>query len=147
MCPPVCLSTIQWVSVSTFLIVYYLEGQCVRPSVCLPFSGSVYLPTIHWVSVSAYLSVSRANTVTVSAAHECPPTKVYQSVRLSVYHSVGQYVHFLTIYYSLGQCVHPSVCLPLNWSVCPPLCLPTIQWFSENTFWLSTIEWVSVSTL
>ncbi len=125
-CPPVCLSSIHWVSQSVY------QSNC--------------LPTIYWVSVSARLSIKYSlSTVTVSA-------RAVGSVStfLTIYYSVGQCVHpsfclqfsgpvylpiihwvvgvpaRLSVYLSVGKCpVHLFNCLPFSGSVRTPFdCLP-----------------------
>ncbi len=133
-CPPVCMPSIQWVSVSARQPLGTM-GRCVWPSVCPPFSESVrtpfdclpfsrsvcpplWLSTIQWISVSTFMSV---------------------------YHSMGQSGPFLTVYHSMGKCpVHLLNCLPFSGSVCPTFWLSTIQWANVSPFWLSTIQWVNV---
>jgi hypothetical protein len=85
--PPLWLSSIQWVSASTFLTVCYSMGQCVHLYDCLPFNESL-----------------------------CPPL-------CCLPFNWSVFPPFLTVYHLLGQCVHLYYCLPFNGSVCPSVCL------------------------
>ncbi len=155
-CPPACLSSIKWVRVSA----HHPLGKCVCPlsvyrslhtvtlspgtmaqsdrlSVRLPFSGSVCPP----VCLSSSQCVSEYD----SAHH---PLGISACACLSVYHhwiSVSTVYDclpfselvcppFLTVYHLVGQCVHLYDCVPFNESVCPHLWLSTIQWVSVSTF-------------
>jgi hypothetical protein len=103
-CPPLWLSTIQWVSVST---VHLYD--------CLPFSGSV-------CPLSTFMTVYHS----VCQCVHCPPLwlSTIQWVSVST---------FLTEYHSMGKCpVQLLNCLPFSGSVCPPFWLSTIQWVSVS---------------
>ncbi len=112
-CPPVCQSSIHWVSESA----HHQLCKCVCPSVCQPctWNCSCVRP-VRWVSLSACLSVYHIVGQCVHLfdcllfiVSVCSPVCLpsIQWVTVSAHHPLCRYV-----------C--PYACLPFNELLCPP---------------------------